>query len=337
MLTQPPKNPDHDLQRLINYRNSDAVSQSGLKQFVGVPKPKEDSAYLYEGSLLDTLLFTPWLFDHIYYVSDDDPTTFQYRLARWIKEQFENHQIDPFKISDKIILDAYLALDYQRKWTDQNKLKYRISILQALNSLIVSQGKTIINVETKIANQVIANRGVSFIQKHYQKYITGIESPWTIHVQDDIYFQHGRHHCKALLDMYLLSPDTTNLEIIPTDFKWTSYPLRDFYRQMRRLRYDFQASFYTKALQAKYPSAFVHNFEIIVYSTYDDDFMVFTLTDQDLSVGQYGMKRINVFRSGDQEIERTHHVFGFEDALRFKDFNNRQYLNHISNGNSIWF
>jgi hypothetical protein len=113
--------------------------------------------------------------------------------------------------------------------------------------------------------------------------------------------------------------------------------MRHYHTQCQKLRYDFQGSFYTEALNTVFPNAFVHNFQLVVYSFADDDFEVMTLSDQDLSVGKYGMTTQTTCRSGDLTIVRTYRYYGFDDAFKLKDLSGSEIRQlEATNGNAIW-
>lgn len=338
MLTTPPDDIERDFQRLVDYRADAAFSQSYLKQFAGVKKPKTEDSLL-KGNLIDVLVMTPYHFDNFFYVSDSVFPDFTLKFARWIlMKTSEDEDFAKFWIDhpEEVILQAYSEFNYQPNWKRPTKLKHADTIVAAISMIIDSEGKQLITYADKQKATEIASRAVTFIKEVYRDLLN---AGWTIHVQKDYRFKYGKHNCKCLLDFYLLSPDIDNPTIIPVDFKTTSFSLKSIHYQAQKIRYDFQAAFYTEGLIFNYPNAFIENFELIFYSSADDSFERIKLSAVDLLIGKFGMRTDTIYNINVEgnTVTRSKVINGFHQTFQLKhlDSSSLRKANSL-NGNAIW-
>jgi hypothetical protein len=116
--------------------------------------------------------------------------------------------------------------------------------------------------------------------------------------QFPIYFRIGDVYCKALLDMIRI--DHINKVIYPIDIKTTKEYITNFNRDIKRWRYDIQASFYTTAILLNLTQLVTHidhhlfdyrvaNLAFIAESTKKPGVpLIFPLTDKAIQRGLRG-------------------------------------------------
>lgn len=346
------------LQELSDYRESPAINQSTLKRAIGTSGPPSDSTAMLAGSLVDCLLFTPDLFDHLFFIQRESYEPAVEKLADLLVEHIQKEMDDAAfqeiwkhnyeDARDDLILWACEEIGFQPRWGAEAKLrnltdlnvgddaKKNLHLIQCVNDKLDAFGKKTVTVEARQEAQVIARRAAQFI---FDTYADLVRDEWTYVPQQPVYFTYEGHPCKGLLDCAWYSPSKATPEIIPVDFKLTNYSLRSAHYQLRKMRTDFQAAFYSEGLAITNPNAFIHKFEIIMYSTVDDAFERIILSEEDLLVGKYGMKRTEQWPvTKDQHIIREKSIYGFHDAFRFLDVSGAEYRRILShNNNSIWF
>lgn len=338
MLIRPPSDPSIDLERIKSYYNdTHRTSQSQLKNIIKRYDTDETSPFMNKGSLVDTLIFTPWLFKELFYVCDDVFEDYVLRFARHIIDECINSEEyvgNWLNNINQIILDTFQYFDYQKRWKKETKLGKKDLILSAIKMLTVSDGRAVITSVEHDQAKALAERAVSFIRNTYHDHF---RNGWDVEVQKILHFDINNTPCRSMLDLMFTSSDRQNMEILPVDFKWTSSPLQFFDEIMQKFRYDFQAAFYTDGVQANFPNAFVHNFEIVVYSAADDQFERITLSDVDLNVGRYGMKITHTYNTGESKLIRNFVTHGYIDAMRMShlDGSARRKYNRSSQS-SIW-
>lgn len=255
-----------------NYREYDAINASLLKDLASHPsklqEPDEEKEFndgMALGDMIDILCFEPERFNEEYYINtaDRDPSKTAKMLADWIfegyKDRLEIVNDDVVAYTDfdwdgeapQLSLQTLLsnAEDSLGKSTNFEKYggpQYLKSLIQAKNKHVV--GEELAN-KAKKATQVLKNH--SFTRKYFVEEATPdhVDLHFQVPIEWELKPYTGvEDTAKSLLDIVMVNHNQET--IYPIDLKSTgSYHYR-FPREIVRLKYYIQASYYYYAVQS---------------------------------------------------------------------------------------
>lgn len=240
------------MEKIINYYNSNRVSQSCLKDLLihpmyfnlkhneGIIK-KEKKSFFDLGSLVDCIVLTSEFFDQTFAIYDEDISPQTKTLA----EHIVNKQID--YSSYDIILDEIRKLEIFNTIKKLDTLKKKLDDEDFENYITFYQnnkGKTIIDNKMYYKALDIAN---SFLNSEFLKDYFRAREGVEILTALPIYWVYDDIDCKSLLDLVLINHNNKTISL--NDLKTTSDYTKDFKYSIKKYRYDFQAAFYFEAVK----------------------------------------------------------------------------------------
>lgn len=250
-----------NLERVHNYYDDPAISQSKIKELLGYGKPSAAAMVL--GSLVDSIVTMPEHVDDLYAfgeVPDKYSATFK------MVEYMVNNDMDI--AYDKDILAVHELFNHQSNWKAETKIaKFRANEY-LFYFMLNTKGKKVVSIEDKMQADSIANQLLDHI-------------PEGSRFQVDVYDQLFGVKCKGLIDVF--APDDTIYDI-----KVLSSPVKDIKYMLKKMRTDMQLSFY-KELSGVKP-----NPKVLIYSTSDNEVVTYEMTDLDLSIGKFGFNKSGV-------------------------------------------
>lgn len=322
---------------IINYFNSEAISQSQLKlltvssqAFLEVKEPEkffEEKEHFVIGSAVDDwITMGETYFDDNYFVSklETKPSDTIKSIVQQVFSQKENDDWFEQRLSILIAIEAH---NYQPNWKPETKIAKVSEEGEAYwYELVNSEGKQILSLEeysliTKIVNQLQEHEYVNWV---FQK-----EGHIDIYYQLPIYFEIQNTYCKALLDMVIVNHQDKTIQ--PIDFKTLGDYTKNFPYHVKKRRYDIQASWYTEAIKywrnLTHKDYFIHNFTFIVASTTRTcPPLTFTMSSDALSIGKWGCTLQSTGTQLDQKgFLFKKEIVGWFELLQLYDF-------HVENG-----
>ena len=310
------------MRRVTEYFQSKNVSQSYLKTLIESSKKDKDFDFDYHmGSIADSLLYTPELFDVTYHVSNNTmsvPDTLRDILVQVYEE---SHADDLANVEALICAKAKIENYMSNIKTDEKLLSNLLDVKKGreyYESLLKAKGKKVISsFEFGTAKKVTAA---------FESILTPMGREWDeVLFQEPVYFNYEALNgdlvqCKGLLDVLLKNNTKKILKFIDT--KVTEVALPEYKPHALRLRYEFQAAFYRAALRSKYGNEWkIELPELLVYGMREEKTKRFQFSEVDLMVGQYGAKTFNQWAikrplsSGKITIDKSFEIKGFDDAL----------------------
>ncbi len=333
------------------YYESDALNQSTLKDlgqgfesFMAKQEKKETEgipSYFAIGSAVDTILTgADGEFEKQFYVSEliNKPSDTEIEIVKLVFDDVYQDNMEA-SLSDLrgSILDAVNQVGWQSRWKDETRIdKIITNGSEYYEDLKCAFGKTILSSEQKslIDSVVKSLKENERTKKYFDRDKYSKSNIVDIYYQLPIYFEYKGLQCKALLDMLTIIKDDKGsiISVHPIDLKTMSGNTIDFLSNLKRLRYDIQAAWYTEALSSESSSFklsseivpdIIQNFEFVVESTTNPGTpLVFTLSDELMSIGKYGRKPINIQDVGnlfDQEgyrdIPVVYPIKGFDKLV----------------------
>lgn len=271
----------------MSYYDNDAISQSRLKLLCTHPSSFKNyksasGPSLSLGSLVDSMLLTPKETKERFYILNKEINVSDDIKNIWNKYFEEREVLDNFDIDEDRV--NTIAKDCKYRLTqDKARLKYVLEGKDYFNLLIESKGKTIINKDLNDrANEVVK----SLKNNLFTKELFNLKK---IETQVELYFELKKFpfKLKALLDFIII--DHKKKTIRPFDLKTTSEKTTYFKKSVYKYRYDFQAAFYTVALQIIYPDYKILPFCFVVENTiYPGSPLIYECTDSTLVIGALG-------------------------------------------------
>lgn len=319
------------------YRDIDAVSQSQLKLLLaGVEafnnvqaeeKYYSEKEHFIIGSGVDCYLTQgEQEYNNLYYISslENKPTS---TIMSIIKEAYDLFMQETIEISDieseqvkSFIMQAINNQEYQVKWKDETRLSKVIEFGRDYwQDLIECGDRQILSLQQHDHILLIAQNILS--HPYTEQYFKDGENV-DIYFQQAILFEYKGVKCKALLDMVII--DHFNKTIQGIDIKTMGDYISNFPISFNRRRYDFQAAFYTEALNYQKQNSKadykILPFKFIVESTINPKTpVVFTCSESILFKGKYGIPEERI---GNHVFRRK---YGFDDAIKL-------YKWHLENG-----
>ena len=328
------------------YFESESISQSKLKlllvsgeAFLNVREPElffEEKTHFLIGSAVDDwITMGDEYFKNNYYVSELETkpsSKVMSIIQRYydLVKDFDVSQMDNETLDDHLFI-SICEHEYQSNWKKETRInKVLDEGTTYLLELKGSKDKTILSQEDFVT--------ISGIVK------TLTEHPYTamyfdigdnqfsnidVFYQLPIYFKFDKIKCKALLDM--VHVDNEVKTITPFDIKTIGDYTKYFDKQSKRRRYDIQASWYTKALEAwrdeHYKDYEILDFRFIVASTTQQcDPLVFETNQFFLDAGQHGTYTLSQGGTNNNFTKTTCHEHeGWRQLLS-------KYNWHVENG-----
>ncbi len=234
------------LTELKEYRNHKFVNQSLLKRVLTdtVDEEFEPKIHFLIGNAVDTKLTTPNLFNELYYISDLQ----EYPLPQ-IKEAMDiAFNGDEIENSLDILIKIFRTISNVRTGDDKMKEKF-LSDRGYWDELIEAKGRKIISREYYNKVELTAASFISHpnVSEHFNAGIKGVKVAWQV----PIYWKIEDVDCKGLLDN--LTIDYNNKTVQIKDIKTTDWKLWEFDKQARKMRPDFQLSFYYDGISKLFP------------------------------------------------------------------------------------
>lgn len=288
---------------------SPALNQSFLKQF-RLPfdsfmyrKMKEEapSRILFSeeglhniiGSAVDMKLTAPAeMYDETFFISslEKKPSELIISIVQNVREMVkDNEELSSYPIASlrDYVLNAVSAHNYQPNWKEDTRINKVIDEGSLYyDELKLSEGKVIITP----SDQYIIDEVAESIKRAFPNCFRD-EDGFTVYHQLPIYFTLFEKECKALLDVVIV--DHSTRAVIPFDVKTTAGLVSEFPSSFWGYGYDFQAMFYRKALQQKFPSYTIEPFNFLVESKlitgYADKFVV---SDDTMAEIENGVPRL---------------------------------------------
>lgn len=293
-----------------DYYNNLALSQSELKlllddpkkfkdfkdkQAQGIQESSEDAKHFLLGSAVDCMLTSTDFLEEFHVSSlENKPSdniiniinsVFSMAIQKGDDREFTNFKSE--------ILEACNNFEYYTNLKDETRINKILQNYQYWYDLVLSEGKKILSAEEylTIRNIVESIKNHKFTKEYFRKAGSELE----IVYQLPIFFNHKTLDCKALLDMVIFNHSDKTIQ--PIDIKTTSGRTVHFPTSFRKYRYDFQAAWYTLALEYYknnnifYSDYKVLPFKFIVESTTDIGRpLVFTCSKEALYTGRYGIE-----------------------------------------------
>lgn len=291
-----------------DYRAIDKLNQSSLKKILSSPrsyiksKESQDSneSYFVFGKVVDTIMLSPEKFDEEFLVtnvpeiSDSLKLLCDYVINYCEQSELKLNLEDP-KV-ESIILDAFEVHNYQNNWGDEAKIKnFKKNCTDYIKVIQQSNGKTIVSKEDY--NRALTCKAALLTDRKTSQYFKYIGKPTEnveVITHKTVQFSHLELECKGELDGLVI--DHKNKKIIPFDLKTTSQPVTMFPYQFWKLRYDFQAAFYTQGLNKDVDiinlitdGYSLESFRFVVVETdCNSSPLIFETTKEVLNIGRYG-------------------------------------------------
>lgn len=291
----------------MSYRSVEGYNQSLIKKILAIPSDENEKAipgvrkHINLGSTVDLMLSYDNFDDYIYVYNGNEPSE---TITKIVNNAYANDStISDNSLEQAIILCNYIgnqAWDMSRKIDEIRKKgeEYINFIFDSESKLIVSQ---------KQYEQARAIKGTIETSTNTREFFN---TP--CNRQEEIYLTYNELPLKAALDRVIIREN----ELQPIDYKVTDSHLTQWLFIAKKFRYDLQAAFYTFMLQLKYPDKKILPFKFIVASSNPNvQPYVYTVSDNDLHVGRYGMDIKKEVIINKRIVEYKYHLSGFEDGL----------------------
>lgn len=277
------------LKEIEEYRSNPAVSQSKLKEYLGMTPPSQSTAF--KGSLVDGLLTMNEHVDDMFIIGNDDypdQSSVTYKMVDYMVN-------NEMAFSDENILEVYELFEHQQRWKSDTKIKNFEQYYDFYEFMKLKEDKTVVS-EADFAH-------ATNIVERLKEYI-----PDNVEFQVPIYNELHGIMCKGLIDFV----DKSDTEFVIWDLKVLSVKVRDIKYSLRKMRTDFQLSFYRDILGTKALP------KVLVYSNIDNDIAVYEMTDMDMEIGKWGFSKrhfMEVNNGSDISFAYDTVVHGYHDAL----------------------
>lgn len=291
------------------YLDSTAVSQSRLKKILIHPTEFLNSSYDTEfdepkanivvGDAVDILITqSEEVFHERFHISNVERPTGQ--MGDYVWELFVNrNNPDASEI-------AYSAAGFKRDTLQKVQERFKTEGQEYYDALLVGETKTVITSQQLVQIYAIKD---SLLNHPYTAKFFQQNERYDVHYQVPIEFEYNGVPCKGLLDMLVVDKEMGYL--YPIDIKTTNVKTTNWISMFWKLRYDFQASFYTTGLFLgnycqKYGCTVIKPFKFIVESqTSPGTPLVFEAGHEIIDFGRFGGKMVSKEYEGfDQAIRR---------------------------------
>lgn len=284
------------LERIQNYRDNPAISQSELKAMLsGKSFKKKPSLTMLIGSYLDCVITCTEIKDELFYTCDvSRPTDKIVELCEslydWVTSWTDEEQTSDLESYEKIIEQWIETQDYYN-----NRPKTRVSkfIEEAKEwwKVLVQRGdrQIITSIEELEAELMLLN-----LQRD-------IRWDWISkgEFQKDFYWTEEGVACKGLGDICF--------EDVYIDIKYTTCPNpREWMKVCANLNYPFQMAFYKSGL------GFKKGYWLVVHKDWHE---LVEVSDLMYQVGKWGYDKKETIRIGKVEMDTWIHTPGYIDGL----------------------
>lgn len=267
------------------YYEDPALSQSRIKELLGISKPVSESTFS-KGKLIDTMLTMPEHVDDLYIVADNsffDKDSMMYKMVDYIVKNnlaFEKYDI----------LDVYELFDYQKRWNPDTKVNKLLE-----NTAFIDFMKTKGNKEVVLSNEFDM---ASNIVERLREYV-----PDDAYTQVPVYRPLDGVMCKGLVDL-VFNNTIYDLKVLSVSLDSVKYSLR-------KMRTDMQLAFYRDLM------GFETLPRLLVYSNIDNDIEVFEMSEIDMQAGKYGLtvKQSFQLKHNGEMIDYEKEYFGYMDGI----------------------
>lgn len=301
-------------EKIDEYFNSSAVNQSLLKRlekgvhnYLGNKKSEKELYYTEKGhfiigSAVDTILTGEEnQFEKDYYVSELDkkPSEVEMSIIQKVFDEVvwdNNSFLEDFK---EQIEQSILFHNWQPNWKIETKINKIVEIgSDYFEDLKQGYGKQILSTEeySLINNIVLSLTTNPRTNKYFNRQQLCNTDLINVYYQLPIYFTYNEIDCKALLDLLILIRNEKGeiVSIQGFDLKTTSTNTIDFANNVKKYRYDIQASWYMEAIKQLFVTKEHYNlkpFTFIVESTTNIGFpLLYECTDLLISAGKHGIE-----------------------------------------------
>ena len=323
------------------YFESPALSQSALKKLLigidGYLKSNKQEKELYYtekghfiiGSAVDTILTgEDGEFDKQYYVSELEkkPSDVEMSIIQMVFDSIPKNdfQIYDLRSYETFIDYAITQHNWQSNWKLETKINKIIDIgTDYFEDLKKGFGKQILTINDKklIDDIVISLRSNAVTNKYFDRNAINRSKNIEVRYQVPIYFLYKDVNCKALLDIVVIETmpdDSITIQVI--DLKTMAGNTLHFLTNLKKFRYDLQASFYTNAITTDittFEPVYSANkvtllpFLFIVESnTNPGQPLVYVADNEILEIGKKGKEEVRI---GDDIIKYA--IKGFDELL----------------------
>lgn len=321
-------------EKIDNYRRHPGLNQSFLKDVLKntVETELEINQAITDGTIIDSMMLTPELFQQDYLIMDVEVPSEQ--IKKTIDAVAPGALFTGMDDNREALLQAFRSISAV-KWSDNTVYMKLVSEGQPYwDALISARGKQVISTAQYDNYRAVFNHLLTGPTRPYLL----PEPPVSILMQVPIYFDYevfeldASFQCKALLDIVLL--DEKNKEVRCVDVKVTQGSTRYWPSIARKLRYDIQAAWYCEALAKQYPDYKVLNPVYLVESvTSPGKPMAYQFTDLDLKSGKHGVQLHRGFahfysKHSDNVMQSIKKEYpGFLEALRIYHHSQKAGLN----------
>jgi hypothetical protein len=268
------------------YRENEAISQSRLKRIISHPlnykvNKSISGPSLSLGSLVDCMLLTP---DELHknYVFLEKAIEIPDAIKAIWDDYFEDRTLLGNYEIDETLLNSLAINKGYRLTQNDARLNHVLKHIKYFEALVESNGKEIVYSQTQ-------EKAIAFCESIKTNIFTKNILDSVSKTQVEIYFNlpSTEYNLKALLDF--IDIDETNKTIQPWDLKSMSGYTSGFKKSVYKYRYDFQAAFYTFALQKMYPAYQILPFKFLVESTdFPGSPLIYVCSEYTMGVGAFG-------------------------------------------------
>jgi len=314
------------VERIKEYREKNAVNQSLLKAILNKGRyaltsmEDRESTALSEGSLMDDLLLLPEEdINQVYYFGNFSATENQMKVIKAYEEKGE---------LTEDMLNEELKTFYPN-WKPETRLnKAREIIEEKFDEYLESKGKM------KISNERYdAIMGVINTFETSPLYREVFKDTSYVFTQVPIYFKYKGISSKALIDILKLYYDEEKRlsKVVIIDMKTVEDSVKRLPNSFSRYRYDFQAAFYTKAVEDLIKEEiltpdFKIEYKILAISrTLEGNFALIDIPKQFIKTGwEGGMLGDRKVKGVDEAYDHYIYYMNTENTF-FKDLEDKQY------------
>lgn len=250
----------------MDYKEVRALNQSTIKYILSNNLKKAESSLFYTeseslliGNMIDALITSPDSLN--YYKCSEKPSD---TIMSIIQLAFPDRDSDDINKNQGVIFNSLLHHGYYENLKEDVRIGKVISAgTNYWNALVKANGRVMVSEE----QDQLARNLVMKLKTH--PYTADIfRDDWEY--QKELYWTFKDVPCKGKLDMYMPG--------IIYDIKYVEGNVFNFYRSLRKYRYDVQNAFY--ALGAKIVTGAEHQFGFIVVSEGSPFPLVFNLTSE---------------------------------------------------------
>lgn len=318
------------MNRIQEYYKNPRISASYLKAIINGPDSiakynsekgsgnKKKDVYKRKGSVVDSLITTPTLFNEEYAIIDislpsDAIMTMVEDIFKYYLSLTQGVVLKSlYEISDESILNHLDNNSYQTNWKSQTRIdkfreagnEYYLFLAKHSNKVLITKEEfqecTAMQMQMELHDYVIAFEKL--------KQVKGILVFNQVAIQ--WHYKEFNRDCKSLLDRIIYNTTDNNIDInehlvLPAksamiiDYKTLSRRTEDSIFAFRDYMYYLSMSFYQEALRFKHsdPSFKFHGYKIInpvlIFGSFACNYPGwFQFTFQDLEIGKYGASYI---------------------------------------------